>query len=260
MNFINFNHGMSSNSADLVRFAIHSNDKLDEQRNSSINQTADKDLSHHTDIVYNPRRRGHDAHLSRAITSSNSSITSHYANKIFEITCIIVMISCFAILILFAFFAGIKEVNSMIHVEKAITDRDSHSNSFKDEECSIEIVESIPKILKYPQNAVKHPATYDAWNSILGLIDQKNGKISSISNQDIKIASAYWTLRSSDVNPVNQTKPNAAEGETILAELKRIAQSGGAKLTIVNSYPGSISQGNDTDELEAAGAEVGPKY
>ena len=148
----------------------------------------------------------------------------------------------------------------MIHVEKAITDRDLHSNSFKDEECSIEIVESIPKILKYPQNAVKHPATYDAWNSILGLIDQKNGKISSISNQDIKIASAYWTLRSSDVNPVNQTKPNAAEGETILAELKRIAQSGGAKLTIVNSYPGSISQGNDTDELEAAGAEVGPKY
>ena len=92
------------------------------------------------------------------------------------------MISCFAVLVSFAVFAGFQDVKS-IHVQKhqpqILHDSDGtnqisgYNNDMKgrkreynNDQCAIQVVESIPDILKYPPGSIKSNSTYHAWNQV----------------------------------------------------------------------------------------------
>jgi len=177
------------------------------------------------------------------------------------------MVSCFAVLTCFAIFAGFKEVKS-IHIEKidpgiSIFESDSTKERIAieesvsdngDENCSVQVVETVPLILNYPPGSVKYNSTVHSWEQLLL-------PATSSEHPNVKIASAYWTMLSRDVTPVNKTKLEAIHGETIFKLLQTIAKKGsssdqGESLTIVNSYPFGTEEGNDTDVLASEGAEV----
>ncbi len=186
---------------------------------------------------------------------STSSLESHYVNKIFSITCIVIMVACFGTVVFFAVLAAYRDVQAA-YVEK---NPNNHKPVFPqlpqtvETGCSLQVTESIPSILKYPTDAIRFPSTFDSWQQILSAASSNN--TSSISRQ-INIASAYWSMMSSDVSPYDQYKPDAAEGELVFEELKEICKEPNSKMTVVNSYPKGNFKNNDTEILRNLGADV----
>ena len=80
--------------------------------------------------------------------------------------------------------------------------------------CSIQLVETIPKVLVYPDSSPKHTETADAWKELI-----------KMANSSINIISFYWTLTSEDTKPGSHF-PQAKVGEEILAGLVAAADRG----------------------------------
>ncbi|XP_016989323.1 5'-3' exonuclease PLD3 [Drosophila rhopaloa] len=119
-----------------------------------------------------------------------------------------------------------------------------HGMERKDD-CDIQLVESIPIGLTYPEGSPTFLSTHEAW---LQLLDS--------AKTSLDIASFYWTLKGEDTPGVtdNSTQP----GEEIFARLLDNGNGGNRspriKIRIAQSEPSSVSPNLDTKLLESAGA------
>lgn len=78
--------------------------------------------------------------------------------------------------------------------------------------CHINLIESIPENLTYPQGAPSHPSIYASW---LKLLDS--------AKSNIYIASSYWSLRSEDI-PVKDS--SSWQGDAIFNKLIEAGKRG----------------------------------
>ncbi|XP_017043870.2 5'-3' exonuclease PLD3 [Drosophila ficusphila] len=112
-------------------------------------------------------------------------------------------------------------------------------------DCNIQLVESIPVGLTYPDGSPRFLSTYEAW---LQLLDN--------AKETLDIASFYWTLKAEDTPGVtdNSTQP----GEDIFAKLLANGNGGSRtpriKIRIAQSEPSSVSPNLNTNLLASAGA------
>lgn len=112
-------------------------------------------------------------------------------------------------------------------------------------DCDIQLVESIPIGLTYPDGSPKFLSTYEAWQQLL-----------DSAKTSLDIASFYWTLKGEDTPGVddNSTQP----GEDIFARLLANGNGGSRspriKIRIAQSEPSSVSPNSNTKSLASAGA------
>ncbi|KAI8042114.1 5'-3' exonuclease PLD3 [Drosophila gunungcola] len=113
------------------------------------------------------------------------------------------------------------------------------------QDCDIQLVESIPIGLTYPDGSPKFLSTHEAW---LQLLDSAKTKLD--------IASFYWTLRAEDTP--GETDNSTQPGEEIFARLLANGNGGSRtprlKIRIAQSEPSSVSPNLDTKMLASAGA------
>ncbi|XP_031628131.1 phospholipase D3-like isoform X2 [Contarinia nasturtii] len=100
--------------------------------------------------------------------------------------------------------------------------------------CNIELVESIPEGLVYPDKSPLFQSTYKAWNRLIGL-----------ANKTINIGSFYWTLRGADF----YNHSSAWQGESIFQNLLLAGTKTGIKIRIAQSQPSNVSPNLDTEIL-----------
>ncbi|XP_016964242.1 5'-3' exonuclease PLD3 [Drosophila biarmipes] len=111
--------------------------------------------------------------------------------------------------------------------------------------CDIQLVESIPVGLKYPEGSPKFLSTYEAWKQLL-----------DSAKSSLDIASFYWTLKAEDTPGVadNSTQP----GEDIFARLLANGNGGSRspriQIRIAQSEPSTVSPNSNTKVLASAGA------
>lgn len=98
----------------------------------------------------------------------------------------------------------------------------------------IELVESIPDGLTYPDGSPSFLSTYEAWKRLIGL-----------ANSTINIGSFYWTLRGADF----YNHSTAWQGESIFNDLLTAGTKRAIKIRIAQSAPSSVSPNIDTEIL-----------
>lgn len=98
----------------------------------------------------------------------------------------------------------------------------------------IELVESVPEGLVYPDGSPSFLSTFEAWNRLLEL-----------ANKTIDIGSFYWTLRGADT--YNHT--SAWQGEHIFERLLAIGQKDSVNIRIVQSASTENFPNHDTEIL-----------
>lgn len=98
----------------------------------------------------------------------------------------------------------------------------------------IELVESIPEGLVYPDGSPTFLSTYDAWNRLI-----------KYANKTINIGSFYWTLRGADF----YNHSSAWQGESVFNNLLAVGTKGGIKIRIAQSAPSSANPNYDTELL-----------
>ncbi|XP_055547014.1 5'-3' exonuclease PLD3-like [Wyeomyia smithii] len=108
-----------------------------------------------------------------------------------------------------------------------------------DQGCNIQIVESIPDGLIYPDGSPTFLSTYDAWKTLIGL-----------ATRTIEIGSFYWTLRGEDV----YNHSSAWQGEDIFKQLLETGLNGTVSIKIAQSAPTSSNPSVDTDILSRRNA------
>ncbi|XP_065833347.1 5'-3' exonuclease PLD3-like isoform X2 [Oscarella lobularis] len=108
-----------------------------------------------------------------------------------------------------------------------------------EDNCSMQLVESIPENLTFSPGSPTHLSTYNAWRYLI-----------ESARATIDIGSFYWTLRGT---PANQD-PTDCEGESIFRALMDVGSSEKVKVRIVQSEPSSEFPNNDTAALAASGA------
>ena len=79
-------------------------------------------------------------------------------------------------------------------------------------DCTITLVESIPVDVKFPVGSITNPSIYNGWMNLL-----------KIAEQEIDIASFYWTLKGSDTNT---TDASTKQGEDVFEGLEAAAKRG----------------------------------
>ena len=88
-------------------------------------------------------------------------------------------------------------------------------------DCTITMVESIPRGVKFPAGSIHNPSTYDGWMHLM-----------KIAKKQLDIASFYWTLRGSDTNT---SDPSTEQGDHVFEELQAIAKRGiNVHCTLIN--------------------------
>lgn len=98
----------------------------------------------------------------------------------------------------------------------------------------IELVESIPEGLTYPDGSPTFLSTFEAWNLLL-----------KMANESIDIGSFYWTLRGADLH----NHSSAWQGDSIFKNILKAGSKRGIKIRIAQNAP-TVSQPNlDTDIL-----------
>ncbi|XP_020611844.1 phospholipase D3-like [Orbicella faveolata] len=102
----------------------------------------------------------------------------------------------------------------------SITTKDSNAISPYTGDCTITLVESIPEGVKFPAGSVHNPSIYNGWMNLL-----------KSAEEQIDIASFYWTLQGSDTNT---SDPSTQEGENVFEEIQAAAKRG-VKIRIVQS-------------------------
>lgn len=80
------------------------------------------------------------------------------------------------------------------------------------DDCTITLVESIPEGVEFPAGAVHHPSIYNGWMNLL-----------KFAEEQIDIASFYWTLQGSDTNT---SDPSTQQGENVFEEIQAAAERG----------------------------------
>ncbi|XP_033153285.1 phospholipase D3 [Drosophila mauritiana] len=112
-------------------------------------------------------------------------------------------------------------------------------------DCNIQLVESIPIGLTYPDGSPRFLSTYEAWLELL-----KSAKTS------LDIASFYWTLKAEDTPGVsdNSTRPGEDVFARLLANGNGGSRSPRIKIRIAQSEPSSVSPNLNTKLLASAGA------
>ncbi|KAH8410343.1 hypothetical protein KR009_012353 [Drosophila setifemur] len=112
-------------------------------------------------------------------------------------------------------------------------------------DCNIQLVETIPIGLTYPEGSPRFLSTYEAWLQLM------EGAKSSLD-----IASFYWTLKPEDTP--GETDNSTQPGEDIFAKLLA-NENGGSRtpriqIRIAQSEPSSVSSNSDTKLLASSGA------
>lgn len=107
------------------------------------------------------------------------------------------------------------------------------------DECTIQLAESIPEGMTYPDGSVSFRSTYDAWMALI-----------AVAEETIEIGSFYWTLKGADV----YNHSSAREGETIFRQLFLAGTERKLRVKIAQSAPTSASPNLDTDLLAKQGA------
>lgn len=79
-------------------------------------------------------------------------------------------------------------------------------------DCTITLVESIPEGVKFPAGSVHNPSIYNGWMNLL-----------KFAEEQIDIASFYWTLRGSDTET---SDPSTKQGENVFEEIQAAAKRG----------------------------------
>lgn len=103
----------------------------------------------------------------------------------------------------------------------------------------IQLLESIPEGLEYPEGSPSFMSTYDAWQRLI-----------NISTSSIDIGALYWTLRSDEV----ANHSSSANGEQIFQSLLKYGRTPGRKLRIAQNQPTADSPSTDTIILAKRGA------
>lgn len=97
----------------------------------------------------------------------------------------------------------------------------------------IELVESIPEGLSYPDGSPTFLSTYDAWNRLI-----------EMANESIDIGSFYWTLRGDDF----YNHSSAWQGENIFNNILKAGTKRGINIRIAQNMP-SVAQPNFDTEI-----------
>ncbi|XP_037920584.1 5'-3' exonuclease PLD3-like isoform X2 [Hermetia illucens] len=100
--------------------------------------------------------------------------------------------------------------------------------------CRMQLVESIPEGLDYPDGSPKFPSTYEAWKTLIGL-----------ANKSIDIGSFYWTLRGSDV----YNHSSAWQGEKIFQQILNSGTQRKLRIRIAQNAPTQQQPNLDTEYL-----------
>lgn len=121
--------------------------------------------------------------------------------------------------------------------EKHLSNSTSYSNESAltcMDSCKINLVESIPIGLVYPNGSVSHPSTYNSWMELI-----------ASAQSSIEIAALYWTMRRQDVYPDDSAK----EGEDVFAALLEAGRERGIRLRFAQNIPSQLSPNDDTEYL-----------
>lgn len=107
--------------------------------------------------------------------------------------------------------------------------------------CSLQLAESIPENLTFPEGSPKHISTYEAWKDLIGSAEKT-----------IDIAAFYWSLRNEDLQPPVES---SHKGQDIFDSLIEVSKKKGIAIRIVVDT--EEDKFDDTKILEAEGvAEV----
>lgn len=101
----------------------------------------------------------------------------------------------------------------------------------------IELVESIPEGLVYPEGSPKFISTYEVWNNLIKMAEHK-----------IDIATFYWTLLGMDDDDSN-SHPSTWQGSNIFKSLLTAGTKRKIKIRLVQSAATDISSNIETDML-----------
>ena len=106
------------------------------------------------------------------------------------------------------------------------TTNESNAISSYTGDCTITLVESIPEGVKFPTGSVHNPSIYNGWMNLL-----------KFAEEQIDIASFYWTLQGSDTNT---SDPSTQRGEQVFEEIQTAARRGtlGCCLSLILSIYG----------------------
>lgn len=100
--------------------------------------------------------------------------------------------------------------------------------------CELQLIESIPEGLLYNNSFRENPSTFDTWLKLINL-----------AQDQIEIASFYWTLRHSEVYP----DPSSSKGETIFQALLKAGTDKGINIKIAQNAPTRQNPNIDTEYL-----------
>lgn len=101
--------------------------------------------------------------------------------------------------------------------------------------CHIQLVESIPDGMLYPDGSPRFMSTYDAWQTLI-----------ASANRSIDIGTFYWALRAGDV----YNHSSAWQGDRIFQALLRAGTVGGVRLRIAQSQPTPAQPSPDSEVLQ----------
>ncbi|XP_046741298.1 5'-3' exonuclease PLD3-like isoform X2 [Diprion similis] len=108
--------------------------------------------------------------------------------------------------------------------------------------CKINLVESIPIGMVYPNNSVQHPSTYNSWMELI-----------ASAQSSIEIAAMYWTMTRQEVYPDDSAK----EGEDVFEALLEAGRDRGVRLRFAQNIPSQKFPNEDTEYLaKKANAQV----
>lgn len=123
--------------------------------------------------------------------------------------CVIALVALLGILAV-----GLVILQFCIKGESPSTNKESNAIPACKDDCTITLVESIPEGVKFPAGSVHHPSIYNGWINVL-----------KFAEEQIDIASFYWTLQGSDTNT---SDPSTKQGENIFEEIQAAAKRGAA--------------------------------
>ncbi|XP_017783984.1 PREDICTED: phospholipase D3 isoform X2 [Nicrophorus vespilloides] len=118
--------------------------------------------------------------------------------------------------------------------EKALQKLNAPAQENCQNTCRIQLVESIPDGLVYPDGSTPHLSTYDAW---MYLINE--------AKETIEIGSFYWSLRLDEIYP----DPTSKKGDDVFKALLKAGTQRDIKVKIAQSAPSKNQPNTDTEYL-----------
>ena len=152
-------------------------------------------------------------------------------NSIIKPACL--PITILALLILMTFF--IPMLNEDFRDAAMSSTKKYERTGVCTDQCSLQLVESIPTGMTYPATAPRHKSTYNAWSELL-----------KIAEKSLDIVAVYWNLRD------RTGYKTSWQGEEIFDQIVSSARRG-VKLRVAHNSPGQFGPLDDLDYLEKEG-------